>query len=337
MMARFHSVSKHWWMRGLKEETKIVSDDKGSAVEKFKKRLRWEDNEMWFDHSGVGVLFYAVTSNEGNVVKELLQELNREFAGKEYSRRLESRLCDKGYITLGIPGGSTTLMAAMMCASPEVVSMLLESGANIERLDVMGNDAFMFAAMFGRTKNLKYWLESFKDWDLDRKNTVAGGCALSIAVYMGANKLETVKLLLNAGASLEYRSFLGSSVLTNAVDNEDSDPDVVRVILENMKSSIVNYKVKAVSLKWKVIYFASKVLYRTRMSNSSMMHAIAMWSGASALSLAVGRGDVEIVKILLESGADPYNIENDLGMNAFDICDKYGPFPSVKKVMLKKS
>ena len=48
--------------------------------------------------------------------------------------------------------------------------------------------------------------------------------------------------------------------------------------------------------------------------------------------LAVIRGDVEIVKILLESGADPY-IENDLGLNAFDICKEAGPFPSVMKAL----
>ena len=42
--------------------------------------------------------------------------------------------------------------------------------------------------------------------------------------------------------------------------------------------------------------------------------------------------DVEIVKILLEYGADPY-VENDLGMNAFEICDEAGPFPSVKNVL----
>ena len=48
----------------------------------------------------------------------------------------------------------------------------------------------------------------------------------------------------------------------------------------------------------------------------------------TALNYAVLRGDLEIVKILLENGADPY-IENDLGLNAFDFCDKYGPFPKV--------
>ena len=38
------------------------------------------------------------------------------------------------------------------------------------------------------------------------------------------------------------------------------------------------------------------------------------------------------MKILLENGADPY-IENDLGMNAFDVCNKAGPFPSVNRAL----
>ena len=48
------------------------------------------------------------------------------------------------------------------------------------------------------------------------------------------------------------------------------------------------------------------------------------------------RGDVEIVKLLLEYGAVPY-VENDLGMNAFEICEKSGPFPSVRKVLLQEN
>ena len=51
-----------------------------------------------------------------------------------------------------------------------------------------------------------------------------------------------------------------------------------------------------------------------------------------ALNFAVIRGDVEIVKILLENGADPY-VENDLGMNAFELSEKAGPFPSVQRVL----
>ena len=65
---------------------------------------------------------------------------------------------------------------------------------------------------------------------------------------------------------------------------------------------------------------------------TNLMQFLANESGTTALNLAVGRGDVEIVKILLENGADPY-IENDLGMNAFDMCDEAGPFPSVYRVL----
>ena len=62
------------------------------------------------------------------------------------------------------------------------------------------------------------------------------------------------------------------------------------------------------------------------------MAFLAIESGMAALSSAVMRGDVETVNILLENGADPY-VENDLGMNAFDICEKAGPFPSVRRVL----
>tara|TARA_Y200000002_G_scaffold72152_1_gene56522 strand:- start:143 stop:361 length:219 start_codon:yes stop_codon:yes gene_type:complete len=68
------------------------------------------------------------------------------------------------------------------------------------------------------------------------------------------------------------------------------------------------------------------------MSKSSLLRHIAIEAGTSALNLAVVRGDVEIVKILLENGADPH-VENDFGMNAFEICDYAGPFPSVRSVL----
>ena len=62
------------------------------------------------------------------------------------------------------------------------------------------------------------------------------------------------------------------------------------------------------------------------------MESLAADSGTAALNYAVMRGDVEIVKVLLENGADPY-VENDLGMNAFDIGNNAGPFPSVNRAL----
>ncbi len=103
VMARCHVCLKHWWMRGLKEEKKIESDEEESAIEKFKKKLRWNKNEKWFDQGGVSLLYYAVGSNEEVVVADLLAELKRDFDGEDYSRHFESRIRDEPSAILGGP------------------------------------------------------------------------------------------------------------------------------------------------------------------------------------------------------------------------------------------
>ena len=70
----------------------------------------------------------------------------------------ESRLRDEGYPSFGIPGNLTPLMECDDDSECEIVSMLLECGANAECVDAIGNDAFMFASLFGRPKNMQYWL-----------------------------------------------------------------------------------------------------------------------------------------------------------------------------------
>jgi len=339
VMARLYYMLKHWWMRGLNHENKkLIKDENQSVVVKFKKKLRWCKDESWFDSAGVGILAYAVMSDEIHVVRELLQELKRDFKGDEYTRRLESHFRDEGYVALGIPGRTTTLMSAMMLASPEIVSMLLEHGANVDSVDMTGSDALMLASAMGRSKNVQFWIERFKNWDVNRIDTVFGSTALSKAVYFGANKLETVKVLLNAGARLEFRTFSGGSVLTAATTNEDSDPEVVQCLLERLelskKQMVVNYQMRSSSLKWKSIHFVAKCMYRVGLAKSGLMMYLALEAGTTSLNRAVGRGDVEVVRLLLNSGADPY-IQSDLGVNAFKICEKLGPFPSVEKLMLK--
>jgi hypothetical protein len=128
----------------------------------------------------------------------------------------------------------------------------------------------------------------------------------------------------------------------SAVENEDCDPLIVRSCLTLAKKvhkneiefkDFLNARLLPQTLLYKAIFMISKSLVRMG-SKSLQVQAFAQKSGTTALILAVMRGDAEIVKLLLDNGADPY-IENDLGMNAFTACKAFGPFPSVRKVLLE--
>ena len=137
--------------------------------------------------------------------------------------------------------------------------MLLESGANIQSVDVMGNDAFMYASIYGRPKNLQCWLERVKDYDLEQRNAVLGVTSLIAAVNMGANKIDTVRTLCESGARIDALTHAGFSVLMAACANEDSDPMVVKEILSRMDRSRWRTTIRSQSTKWKVLRGSAKV------------------------------------------------------------------------------
>ena len=68
--------------------------------------------------------------------------------------------------------------------------------------------------------------------------------------------------------------------------------------------------------------------------NSALVNRLAQGAGLTALHYAARRGDVEIVTLLLEIGADP-RIKNEMGLDSFGISEKFGPFPSVRRVLEK--
>ena len=100
-------------------------------------------------------------------------------------------------------GNSNTLNAAMYCGTPEIVCMLLDRGLDPMLTDQAGNHPFLLACISNRVDNVKYWVERFPDWDLERPNRYFGGVALGCAVYMGPNRLELTQLLIDSGAKLE--------------------------------------------------------------------------------------------------------------------------------------
>ena len=88
------------------------------------------------------------------------------------------------------------------------------------------------------------------------------------------------------------------------------------------------------STKWKILRAFAKLMVRCRFAKSVLAYRLAHGAGLTALHYAARRGDVEIVTLLLEAGADPF-IENEMGLNSFDITEKFGPFPSVMRILKK--
>lgn len=155
--------------------------------------------------------------------------------------------------------------------------------------------------------------------------------------------METLNALLEGGARVDVLTHAGFSVLMAACGNEDSDPEVVKKILrilakvEDLRTVpqvCVNYQMKSRTWKWKILRGTAKALVRTRLSKSRLVNRLAHGPGLTALHYAARRGDTEIVKLLLEAGANPY-VDSEMGLNSFEICAKHGPFPRVLTELFK--
>eukprot|EP00938_MAST-03A_sp_MAST-3A-sp1_P002860 g2860.t1 len=319
--ARFSVMIAHYWLRGLADPSEFASTSK----RELKLRLRWDntDGEGWFDRNNFSILFFAVMNHATNVVSALLKHLAKKYkkGTHDYTRHVRSAIPSEGLPRFGFTGGTTALHIAMAGTSFDIITLLLEYGADSFETDVAGNDPLMFASIFGHTDNVKLWLKRFPDWDLERKNKVVGGVALGQTVYMGPHRLELVKVLLEHGASTGFKNFSGASILTSLCSSEDCDPKVVELVLKH-ESQSVNYRRRGQSLKWRNIYRLARVLVRTKVKKAGIMVSLARACGSTALHYAVRRGDVDVVNLLLCHGADP-EITDGLNKSPVDYCDAF--------------
>ena len=186
--------------------------------------------------------------------------------------------------------------------------------------------------MSGQAQTVSFWLCTFPSWNVNSGCTLFGGTALHNAVIFGRNKLKTVQVLVESGrASLDVLLQTGGSVLSSSVSAADSDPEVVRYLLSQNITYGINYRRRPQTIKWKLIYSLARGLSRTGLATSGLFAELASVSGATPLQWAVKRGDVDIVEILMEQGADP-SIKNDLGKDVMSYCHV---FPEIKSELLR--
>jgi hypothetical protein len=128
-LARFHKTLSVWWLRGFSFHKS--SPDSVSSSKLFRQHLHWENVEdgMWFDRCGISIFSYVVVNNNILVLRELLNELETNEHSLR-AKRLRGEVPAQGLTSLGLTGKVTTLMLAMGLGSTDVVSLLLEQGAD---------------------------------------------------------------------------------------------------------------------------------------------------------------------------------------------------------------
>ncbi|MCP3932030.1 MAG: ankyrin repeat domain-containing protein [Bacteroidetes bacterium] len=175
--------------------------------------------------------------------------------------------------------GITPLMAASIHGHPKTVEKLIELGADVNLL-INGNDAFQFALYNKRSEVMKILINNGAL--LNRKNE-NGVLPLQMAIYKNLNTVG--KLLLSKGADPNLTTVIPSATDLLAKAGPDEKKEISNLIeaQEGNKKAIEKLKSGTVEM--------------------------------SSLMVATQHGNIEMVKALLDNGAN-IHFKNTIGGTA---------------------
>eukprot|EP00939_MAST-03C_sp_MAST-3C-sp1_P001710 g1710.t1 len=339
-LASAFSCMRPWWLRNLRDakgagEKEVLRPENANDLVSFQKSIWWDtEKTTWIDKGGVPLLLYATTANNLDATRAVLDAMRRALGHdrKGLLREIDRPIPKEGMVEVGWPGLANALHVAMCWASPQVVSCLLEYGANPKVQTVNGSDPFIFAGIFGRIDNIDAWLRRFPKHDISRGVKLTGARAIHLAAYFGPNKFDTVKRLVDAGADPKSSNHRGGCMLNATASNEDCDLELLQFLLKSYTLTEINKRYVPRTMKWRLINFVSIVSHRLNIGRSGLFGMIAEGVGHTALHSATRRGDVDAVEALLNAGADPH-IRTAHGVDVFAWELKHGPFPKISELL----
>ena len=336
----------------LSREEDVSCSDEGyhDIVLRLKASLRWMTGEDadWFDRGGISILIYSILRRDLRCTKLLISTLSFSTTSRERSRRINSLLPGTGYPSFFLTGNMNSLCIAMAFSSAEIVSLLLQEGAEVSRTDVNGLDPLMFASMTGNLECVNLWLNCFRKWDLRRRERRIGANVLHLACRIGSNHYDVVKRLLDAGADIDSRTRKGLSVLGMAVSNDDVSVDVARLIVKTSRASLnrqnssqrtshenmLNGKREMRLRQWSIWDIMTWVL--TYCSIIPDKASLAEEVGDTVLHCAVKNGDADLVELLIWLGCDP-NVTDRKGNTPIETAKKSGMYSDPMRIAFEKA
>jgi ankyrin repeat protein len=222
-----------------------------------------------------------------------------------------------------------------MYSSTSIIKRLLDAGADPRaRCETNGASPLHYACQKNSVENVKYWLERFPDTDLSEVEKLTGGTCLNWCALFGRGRagLEIAKLLIKKGANVNHVNSNGMSTLGCATFGEDSNPEMVQLLIDN--GADVNYRLKPTSRYWKTIYGTMNFARRCGSKNLIGRHD-SQNPKMTPLNMAARNGNAAAAAVLLRAGADA-DIGNHLGIKPREMCEKFAPFPAFVDVLERK-
>ena len=189
--------------------------------------------------------------------------------------------------------GNHVLSESASAGNLEIVKVLIKHGAELNATDSEDQNALQKASMKGDKALVAYLLDRGADVDHEDRN----GCTSTIhAAHLGF--AEIVQLLINGGADLEHHASNGWTPLHSC----HSHVETTHVLLKNGADVNSVTKLGATPL----FLAASSGAYDVVKALLSYMPdlELTLADGASALIGGIRAGNAEVVRLLLEAGAN---------------------------------
>ena len=213
--------------------------------------------------------------------------------------------------TKEIGKNQTLLMQAAYHGRKDLVSFLLDEGADINALSSTNKSALSIALERGHTDIVKMLLEHGANSNHLARMGDKKWTPLMHAVYHG--KTDMVKLLLEKGANVNALNGIEESVLSIALKRKNAD--IAKILLEH--GANVNYMGGVKDVKWTplmhAVYHGKTDMVKLLLEKGANVDAM-NGKMETALSIAIIKNHTDIAEILLNKGA-----KSDLALKAIAI------------------
>lgn len=222
--------------------------------------------------------------------------------------------------------GKSALLIAAHLGHISAVSLLLQHGAEVNLQCSEGYTPLRVAARSGHIAIVRLLLQARAD------PLLRSARELAINEAVDGNHPEVVALLLENGSHVESPDFFGMSLLGKAAARGMTA--VVRVLLaagaDPARPGPLHMRPLDAAIQACNQEILTMLLEHGAREHVNAPQRLSNSSGVPPLRIAIGNGDSEIVRILLEAGANPHRGD---GVSPLDFALTFG-FPDIVKLLL---